>query len=99
MAAMANLIDFNGWKEVIVVFLDDDYGRNGVSVLSDELENRRLKISHKLALSIHFDLDEITKLLNQSKVFNPRVFVVHINPDPRLRIFSVAHKLQMMTSE
>jgi ionotropic glutamate receptor len=99
MVAMANLIDFNGWKEVIVVFLDDDYGRNGVSALSDELENRRLKISHKLALSIHFDLDEITKLLNQSKVFNPRVFVVHINPDPRLRIFSIAHKLQMMTSE
>ncbi|XP_045803815.1 glutamate receptor 3.7-like [Trifolium pratense] len=99
MVAMANLIDFNGWKEVIVVFLDDDYGRNGVSALSDELENRRLKIAHKLALSIHFDLDEITKLLNQTKVFNPRVFVVHINPDPRLRIFSIAHKLQMMTSE
>lgn len=99
MAAMANLIDFNGWKEVIVIFLDDDYGRNGISALSDELENRRLKLAHKLALSIHYDLDEITKLLNQSRVYSPRVFVVHVNPDPRLRIFSIARKLQMMTSD
>lgn len=99
MEAMANLIDFNGWKEVIVLFLDDDYGRNGISALSDELEKKRLKIAHKLALSIYFDLDEITKLLNQTKVFSPRVFVVHVNPDPRLRIFSIARKLQMMTSD
>lgn len=99
MTAMADLIDFNGWKEVIVVFLDDDYGRNGISALSDELEKRRLKISYKLPLSIKFDLDEITNLLNQSKVFGPRVYVVHVNPDPRLRIFSVAHKLQMMAQD
>ncbi|KAK7324792.1 hypothetical protein VNO77_28638 [Canavalia gladiata] len=98
MTAIADLIDFNGWKEVIAVYLDDDYGRNGISALSDELEKRRLKISHKLPLTIQFDLDEITNLLNQSKVFGPRVYVVHVNPDPRLRIFSVAHKLQMMAN-
>lgn len=99
MTAMADLIDFNGWKEVIAVYLDDDYGRNGISALSDELEKRRLKIARKLPLSIRFDLDEITKLLNQSKVFSPRVYVVHVYPDPSLRIFSIAHKLQMMTSD
>ncbi|XP_047148072.1 glutamate receptor 3.7 [Vigna umbellata] len=99
MTAMADLIDFNGWKEVIVVFLDDDYGRNGVSALSDELEKRRLKISYKLPLSIKFDPDEITTLLNQSKLIGPRVYVIHANPDPSLRIFSIAHKLQMMAKD
>ncbi|XP_027340391.1 glutamate receptor 3.7-like isoform X2 [Abrus precatorius] len=96
MTAMADLIDYNGWKEVIAVYLDDDYGRNGISALIDQLDKRRLKISHKLPLSIQFDLDKITSLLNQSKLFGPRVYVVHVNPDPRLRIFSIAHKLQMM---
>ncbi|RZB83676.1 glutamate receptor 3.7-like isoform X1 [Glycine soja] len=99
MTAMADIIDFHGWKEVIVVFLDDDYGRNGLSALSDELEKRKLKISYKLPLSIKFDLDEITNLLNQSKVVGPRVYVVHVNPDPRLRIFLIAHKLQMMAKD
>ncbi|KAE9600712.1 hypothetical protein Lal_00045368 [Lupinus albus] len=99
MTAMADLIDFNGWKEVIAVFLDDDYGRNGISALGNELERRRLRIAYKLRLSIHFDLDEINNLLNQSKVFGPRVYVVHVNPDPRLRIFTVAHKLQMIAND
>ncbi|KAK7261086.1 hypothetical protein RIF29_27390 [Crotalaria pallida] len=99
MTAMADLIDFNGWKQVIAVFLDDDYGRNGISALGDELEKRRLRIAYKLRLSIHFELDEITNLLNQSKVFGPRVYVVHVNPDPRLRIFTIAHKLQMMAND
>ncbi|XP_061363096.1 glutamate receptor 3.7-like [Gastrolobium bilobum] len=99
MTAMAELIEFNGWKEVIAVFLDDDYGRNGISALGDELEKRRLKMAHKLPLSVNFDLDEITNLLNQSKLFGTRVYVIHVNPDPRLRIFSIANKLQMMAND
>ncbi|TKY48746.1 Glutamate receptor 3.7 [Spatholobus suberectus] len=34
-----------------------------------------------------------------SSLFGPRVYVVHVNPDPRLRIFSIAHKLQMMAKD
>ncbi|KAL6136881.1 hypothetical protein ACLB2K_062176 [Fragaria x ananassa] len=41
----------------------------------------------------------LTDLLNKSKLLGPRVFVVHINPDPGLRIFHVAKGLQMMTSD
>ncbi|KAI9073011.1 hypothetical protein K1719_045044 [Acacia pycnantha] len=99
MAAVADLIEFYGWKEVISVYLDDDYGRNGISSLDDELEKRRIRMPHKLPISIKFDLNEITNLLNHSKVFGPRVYVVHVNPDPRLRIFSIAYKLKMMSSE
>ncbi|KAF7823134.1 glutamate receptor 3.7 [Senna tora] len=99
MAAMSDLIEFYGWKEVIAVFLDDDYGRNGISVLGDELQKRRLRIAYKLPLSVQFDPEEITNLLNQSKIFGPRVYVVHINSDPRLRFFHIAHKLKMMDSD
>lgn len=98
MAAMADLIDFYGWKEVIVVFVDDDYGRNGISALEDELNKKRSKISYKLPLHAQFDFSNISDLLNKSKLLGPRVYVVHVNPDPGFRIFSIAHKLQMMTS-
>ncbi|XP_054815562.1 glutamate receptor 3.7 isoform X2 [Prosopis cineraria] len=99
MTALAELIDFFGWREVIAVFLDDDYGRNGISALGDELEKRRIRIAHKLPISIKFDMNEITNLLNHSKVFGPRVYVVHVNLDPRLRVFNIAHKLKMMSSD
>ncbi|KAK3031874.1 hypothetical protein RJ639_035644 [Escallonia herrerae] len=98
MVAMADLIDFYGWKEVIAIFVDDDYGRNGITALEDELQKRMSKISYTLPLPSQFDLADITDVLNKSKLLGPRVYVVHINPDPRLRIFSTAEKLHMMTS-
>ncbi|KAJ7981300.1 Glutamate receptor [Quillaja saponaria] len=98
MAAMADLIDFYGWKEVIAIYVDDDYGRNGISALGDELEKKKSRISHKLPLPINFDLGYVSNLLNGLKVFGTRVYVLHINPDPRLRIFRVVYKLQMLTS-
>uniref|UniRef100_A0A5B7B125 Glutamate receptor n=1 Tax=Davidia involucrata TaxID=16924 RepID=A0A5B7B125_DAVIN len=98
MAAMADLIDFFGWKEVIAIFVDDDYGRNGISALDDELAKKMSKISYKFPLPPQFDLSNITDMLNKTKLLAPRVYVVHINPDPGLRIFNSAQKLHMMTS-
>ncbi|KAG8640629.1 hypothetical protein MANES_13G070500v8 [Manihot esculenta] len=95
MTAMADLIGFYGWKEIIAIYVDDDSGRNGVAALDDQLEKQMAKI-YKLRLSINFDDTEIMDLLKQSKLLGPRVYVVHLNPDPRLRFFSVAQKLQMM---
>ncbi|BAT88661.1 hypothetical protein VIGAN_05221100 [Vigna angularis var. angularis] len=31
--------------------------------------------------------------------FGPRVYNIHANPDPSLRNFSIAHKLQMMSKD
>ncbi|OAY35133.1 glutamate receptor 3.7 [Manihot esculenta] len=95
MAAMADLIDFYGWKEVIGIYVDDDSGRNGIAALDDELEKKMAKM-YKLRLSVNFDETEIMNLLKQSKLLGPRVYVVFVNPDPKLRIFTIAQKLQMM---
>lgn len=99
MAAMADLIDFHGWKEVNAIFVDDDYGRNGIFALSNELEKKRAKISNKLFLPVNYSLQDITKVLQLSKHLGPRVYVVHVGPDPQLRIFDVAQKLEMMTKD
>ncbi|PON68736.1 Ionotropic glutamate receptor [Parasponia andersonii] len=98
MAAMADLVDFYEWKQVITVFVDNEYGRNGISALEDELEKKLVKIAYKLALPVYFDVNNITELLNSSKLFGPRVYVVHVDTDPSLKIFKVAESLNMMTS-
>ncbi|XP_071726084.1 glutamate receptor 3.7-like [Rutidosis leptorrhynchoides] len=99
MAAMANLIDFYGWKEVIAIYVDDEYGRNGIFSLDDEVEKRKSKISYKLALPTTYNLNDVDNVLNESIPLGPRVYIVHINPDPALKIFEVANKLNMMTSD
>ncbi|KAA8526501.1 hypothetical protein F0562_008296 [Nyssa sinensis] len=72
MVAMADLIYFYGWKEVIAVFVDDDYGRNGISALDDELEKKMSKISYKFPLPTQFDLSDLTDMLNKTKFLGPR---------------------------
>ncbi|KAA8520040.1 hypothetical protein F0562_014286 [Nyssa sinensis] len=98
MAAMAELIYYYGWQNIIAIFVDNDYGRNGISVLEEELGKRMSKISHKVALPVQFNLSSVADLLNKSKLVGSCVYVVHANPNSGLTIFSVAQHLQMMTS-
>ncbi|CAN6977274.1 unnamed protein product [Brassica oleracea var. botrytis] len=99
MSALVDFITFHGWKEVISVYSDDELGRNGVSALDDELYKKRSRISHKVPLSVHSEEGSVTDALKKSKSLGPRVYVLHFGPDPLLRIFRIAQKLQMMTRE
>ncbi|KAK8547114.1 hypothetical protein V6N13_099856 [Hibiscus sabdariffa] len=92
-------IDFYGWKEVIAIYVDDDYGRNGIAALNDELDKRMAKSFYRLPLPLHFMQSDVVALLKESKLLGPRVYIVHVNPDPQLRIFAAAEMLQMMTSD
>ncbi|KAI4334103.1 hypothetical protein L6164_018835 [Bauhinia variegata] len=97
MYGIADFLDYYGWREVIAIFVDDDNGRNGITVLGDALAKKRAKISYKAAFSPGANISDITDLLAGVNQMESRVFVVHVNPDTGLRIFSVATKLGMMT--
>ncbi|KAE9586667.1 putative periplasmic binding protein-like I [Lupinus albus] len=95
MAAVAEIIDYYGWKEVIAIYIDDDYGRNGVSVLHDQLAGRRCRISYKVGFNSGVSRGEITDLLVRVAVLQSRVIVLHVNPDSGFMIFNVARYLGM----
>ncbi|XP_027187243.1 glutamate receptor 3.4 isoform X2 [Cicer arietinum] len=98
MYAIADIVDYYRWREVIAIFVDDDNGRNGISVLGDALSKKRAKISYKAALSPGATESDIGDLLNGVNLMESRVFIIHVNPDSGLVIFSIAKKLGMMTS-
>ncbi|XP_031278502.1 glutamate receptor 3.4-like isoform X2 [Pistacia vera] len=95
MYAVADLIDYYGWRDVIAVYVDDDYGRSGISVLGDALAKRRAKISYKAAFTPGASISTINDLLVSANLMESRIFVVHVNPDSGLTIFSVAKSLGM----
>ncbi|TYJ00806.1 hypothetical protein E1A91_A13G110400v1 [Gossypium mustelinum] len=97
MYAIADVLDYYGWREVIAIFVDDDYGRNGISVLGDSLAKKRAKISYKASFSPEDPESKINDLLVEVNLMESRVFVVHANPDTGLNIFSVAKRLNMMS--
>lgn len=98
MTAVAEIIDFYGWKEVIAIYVDDDYGRNGVSALEDALAARRCRISYKVGIKSGavVDRNEITNVLVNMALMQSRVIVVHAHSNSGFMIFKVAHYLGMM---
>ncbi|XP_072149430.1 glutamate receptor 3.5 isoform X2 [Setaria viridis] len=98
MNAVASIVDYYQWKEVTAIFVDDDYGRGGVTALGDALAEKRARISYKAAIPPNSNSDVISDVLFRANMMESRVMVVHVNPDTGMRIFSIANKLQMMAS-
>ncbi|KAI4317046.1 hypothetical protein L6164_024957 [Bauhinia variegata] len=98
MSAVAEIVDYYGWKDIIAIFVDDEYGRNGVSALDDQLAGKRCRISHKAGIKSGPGVDrgEIMDLLVKIALMQSRVIVVHVNVDSGFMIFNVAHYLGML---
>ncbi|KAG8632207.1 hypothetical protein MANES_18G003400v8 [Manihot esculenta] len=100
MAAIAEIVDYYGWKQVIAIFIDDDNGRNGILALSDKLAERRSKISYKVGIPPDSGVTrgDIMDILVKVALMEPRVVVLHVNPKLGFSIFSVAKYLGMMSN-
>ncbi|XP_077219894.1 glutamate receptor 3.3-like [Tasmannia lanceolata] len=100
MTAIAEVVNYYRWKQVIAIFIDDDYGRNGIAALGDKLEERQCKISYKAAIppGTGVKRNDITDILVKLALMESRVIVLHANPDSGLMVLSVAHYLGMMRS-
>ncbi|KAK4762250.1 hypothetical protein SAY87_030134 [Trapa incisa] len=96
MEAIADIVEYFGWREVIAIFVDDDYGRGGVSVLGDALAKKLSKIAYKAAFPPGATKNVIKDLLVEVNLMESRVYVVHVNPDSGLDVFSAAKYLGMM---
>ncbi|KAH9328311.1 hypothetical protein KI387_000419, partial [Taxus chinensis] len=98
MEAVAAVIGFYGWRHIVAMYIDDDYGRNGIVALSDALGTVGAKIVNKVAFAPGVGNNEIGSILVQLALMESRVFVVHMNPDVGINLFSEALNLGMLSS-
>lgn len=98
MAAVAEIVDYYDWRDVIAIFIDDDYGRNGVLALNDVLASKRCKVSYKAGIppGPSVSRDDIMDILIKVALLQSRVIVIHANSDSGFMVFNVAHYLGMM---
>ncbi|RDX88282.1 Glutamate receptor 3.6 [Mucuna pruriens] len=96
MTAIADLVNYFGWREVIAVYGDDDHGRNGMGALGDKLVERRCKISFKAPMTPEATREEITDVLVQVALAESRVIVLHTSTAWGPKVLSVAKSLGMM---
>lgn len=98
MNAIADLVEHFGWREVTAIFVDDDYGRGGVIALGDALAKKRSRISYKAGFPPNAGPTAINDLLVRVNLMESRVFVVHVNPDTGMNVFSLAKNMGMMAT-
>lgn len=98
MIAVAEMISYFGWREVITVLSDEDQSRNGINVLGDKLAERRIKISFKARLppDPKATQADIASQLTKIKRMEARVIILHTYAKTGLLVFDVAQKLNMM---
>lgn len=98
MTAVAEMVSYYGWNAVSVIFVDNEYGRNGVSALNDKLAERRCRISYKSGIPPESGVNTgyVMDLLVKVALMESRVIVLHVSPSLGFQVFSVAKYLGMM---
>lgn len=96
MAAIADMVDYYGWREVIAIYVDDDYGRNGITALGDKLSEKRCKISYKAPVKLEPNKNDITDVLVKVALTESRIIVLIAYPGWGMEVFKVAQYLGMM---
>ncbi|MCO5557418.1 hypothetical protein L7F22_010982 [Adiantum nelumboides] len=98
MEAVATLIAIFEWKEVVLIYTDDDYGANGASALSQSLQIRGSKLIAVAKISLDSSPAEMPAQLLKLDGTQSRVFVLHTQKKLGLRILFQANELRMLTS-
>uniref|UniRef100_A0A2N9HS74 Ionotropic glutamate receptor C-terminal domain-containing protein n=1 Tax=Fagus sylvatica TaxID=28930 RepID=A0A2N9HS74_FAGSY len=93
MAAVAEIVAYYEWRDVIAIYIDDDYGRNGVAALGDKLAEKRCKISYKAPLSPNLTREDIRNALLQVALMESRVIILHIYATWGLEVLDEAKKI------
>jgi ionotropic glutamate receptor len=93
MAAVAEIVAYYEWRDVIAIYIDDDYGRNGVAALGDKLAEKRCKISYKAPLSPNLNREDIRNALLQVALMESRVIILHIYATWGLEVLDEAKKI------
>ncbi|KAH9320747.1 hypothetical protein KI387_015386, partial [Taxus chinensis] len=97
MKAIAAMVAYFQWKEVIVLYEDEEFWLSGVNALSEALEQQGgMKIYQAAPLSSQ--ADQVSKTLQElTNTSCVRAFIVYTSVDVALNMFSIAHKLEMIT--
>ncbi|XP_021717753.1 glutamate receptor 3.3 [Chenopodium quinoa] len=98
MTAISELVDYYGWREVVAVFDDDDYGRNGIAALDDALADKLGRISYKAAIppTTSVTRSDIMDIFVKIAMLESRVIILHVNSHSGRIIFNVASYLGMI---
>ncbi|KAF9623799.1 hypothetical protein IFM89_005384, partial [Coptis chinensis] len=95
--AIAAIIKSFGWREVVPIYEDTDYGKDMIPYLIDAIQDVNSHVPYRSVLCSSPTDVQIRGELYKLMTMQTRVFVVHMRTSLGSRLFSIANELRMMS--
>uniref|UniRef100_A0A1D1Y7C4 Glutamate receptor n=1 Tax=Anthurium amnicola TaxID=1678845 RepID=A0A1D1Y7C4_9ARAE len=93
---ISSLVKAFGWREVVLIYEDSNFGAGVVPYLIDALQAVDARVPYRSVMSISASNDQIQKELYKLMTMQTRVFLVHMSPSMGARVFLKAKEVGMM---
>nr|XP_020192204.3 glutamate receptor 2.6-like [Aegilops tauschii subsp. strangulata] len=94
--SIASLIKAYGWRQVVPIYEETDYGRGVIPYLIDALQEIDVRVPYRSVIPLSATTEQITKELYKLLTMQTRVFLVHMSPDLASILFIMAKEVGMM---
>ncbi|GLU01189.1 hypothetical protein SLE2022_185110 [Rubroshorea leprosula] len=94
--AISAVIDAFGWREVVLIYVDNEFGEGVIPYLTDALEEVNTRVPYRSVISQKATDEEIEEELNKLMTMQTRVFIVHMTPELGSHVFDKANERGMM---
>ncbi|CAN6231163.1 unnamed protein product [Urochloa humidicola] len=95
--SIASIIKNYGWREVVLIYVDNNYGRGIIPDLVNVLEGIDAHIPYRSAIDESATSEQITQELYKLMTMQTRVFVVHMSSSLGSLFFTKAKEIGMMS--
>ncbi|KAL1552582.1 glutamate receptor 2.7-like isoform X1 [Salvia divinorum] len=97
--AIAAIVQAYGWREVVPIYVDNEFGHGIMPFLADSLEKVNVRIPYRSVIPSFATDDQIVAELSMLMTNQTRVFIVHMRTTLGSRLFSKAKLLEMMSKD
>ncbi|PVH64453.1 hypothetical protein PAHAL_2G271500 [Panicum hallii] len=93
---IASLIKAYGWRQVVPIYEDTDYGKGIIPYLIDALQEIDTRVPYRSVIPLSASSEQITLELYKLMTMQTRVFLVHMSSALASKVFTKAKEVGMM---
>ena len=98
MKAVSAIVTTYGWKEVVPIYIDDEYGQGIIPYLIDALQDVDAHVPYRSVIPPLASNDHIGEELYKLMTMQTRVFIVHMPINLGSKLFTKAKENGIMSA-
>ncbi|XP_075493633.1 glutamate receptor 2.8-like [Primulina tabacum] len=96
VGAIAAIVGYFNWHQVVLIYEDSDYGNGIVSYLANAFQDVNARVTYRSVIPLSATDDFLLQELYKMKTMQTRIFVVHVSSSLASKLFVKAKEAGMM---